>query len=105
VGERQSWELQGRGLQDFLTHLAVDKKVSSSTQNQALNGVVFLYRHVLGKDIDGELSAVRARQRRHLPVVLTLKEIESIFDQLTGTLKLMALLTYGWGLRPLPPSR
>jgi integron integrase len=99
VGEKQPGELQGRDLQDFLSHLAVERKVSSSTQNQALIAVVFLYRHVLDKNIDGELSAVRARQRRHLPVVLTLKEIEGIFDHLTGTLKLMAMLTYGCGLR------
>jgi integron integrase len=99
VGEKQPGELQGRDLQDFLSHLAVERKVSSSTQNQALNAIVFLYRHVLDKNIDQELSAVRARQRRHLPVVLTLKEIEGIFGHLTGTLKLMAMLIYGCGLR------
>jgi integron integrase len=99
VGEKQPGELQGRDLQDFLSNLAVEKKVSPSTQNQALNAIVFLYRHVLDKNIDQELSAVRARQRRHLPVVLTSKEIESIFAHLTGTLKLMAMLIYGCGLR------
>lgn len=99
VGEKQPDQLQGRDLQDFLSHLAVEKKVSSSTQNQALNAIVFFYRHVLGKNIDQELSAVRAKQRRHLPVVLTIKEIQSIFDQLSGTLKLMAMLIYGGGLR------
>ena len=99
VSEKQPGELQGRDLQDFLSHLAVERKASASMQNQALNAVVFLYRHVLDKNIDGELSAVRARQRRHLPVVLTLKEIEGIFDHLTGTLKLMAMLIYGCGLR------
>jgi integron integrase len=99
VGEKEPRDLQGRDLQDFLSHLAVEKKVSSSTQNQALNAIVFLFRHVLDKNIDQELSAVRARQRRHLPVVLTLKEIEGIFAHLTGTLKLMAMLIYGCGLR------
>jgi integron integrase len=99
VGEKEPDELQGRDLQDFLSNLAVEKKVSASTQNQALNAIVFLYRHVLDKNIDQELSAVRARQRRRLPVVLTSKEIESIFDQLSGTLKLMAMLIYGCGLR------
>ena len=99
VGEKEPGQLQGKDLQDFLSNLAVERKVSSSTQNQALNAVVFLYRHVLGKDIDQELSAVRARQRRHLPVVLTQKEIDGIFDHLSGTLKLMAMLIYGCGLR------
>ncbi len=92
-------ELRGRDLQDFLSNLAVEKHVSPATQNQALNAIVFLYRHVLGRNIDQELSAVRARQRRYLPVVLTLKEIESIFSHLTGRLKLMAMLIYGCGLR------
>jgi len=99
VGEKTPDRLEGRDLQDFLSHLAVEKKVSPSTQNQALNAIVFLYRHVLDKNIDQELSAVRAKQRRHLPVVLTNKEIQSIFDQLSGTLKLMAMLIYGSGLR------
>lgn len=99
VGEKQPGELEGRDLQDFLSHLAVEKRVSPSTQNQALNAIIFLYRHVLDKDIDQELSAVRAKQRRHLPVVLTIKEIQSIFDQLSGTSKLMAMVIYGAGLR------
>jgi len=99
IGQKDPHQLEGRNLQDFLSHLAVEKRVSSSTQNQALNALVFLYRHVLEKDIDQELSAVRAKQRRHLPVVLTQKEIQSIFDQLSGTLKLMAMLIYGGGLR------
>jgi integron integrase len=99
VGEKHPHQLEGRDLQDFLSHLAVEKKVSSSTQNQALNAIVFLYRHVLNKSIDQELSAVRAKQRRHLPVVLTLREIQNIFDHLSVTLKLMAMVIYGAGLR------
>jgi integrase len=99
VGEKLPHHLEGRDLQDFLSHLAIDKRVSASTQNQALNAIVFFYRHVLDKNIDQELSAVRAKQRRHLPVVLTDREIQSIFGQLSGTLKLMAMLIYGGGLR------
>jgi integron integrase len=99
VGEKQPDQLGGRDLQDFLSHLAVEKKVSSSTQNQALNAIVFLYRYVLDKNIDQELSAVRAKQRRHLPVVLTIKEIHCIFNQLSGISKLMAMVIYGGGLR------
>jgi integron integrase len=99
VGQKEPHQLEGRDLQDFLSHLAVERKVSSSTQNQALNAIVFLYRYVLDKNIDQELSAVRAKQRRHLPVVLTIKEIQSIFDQLSGTSKLMAMMIYGCGLR------
>lgn len=92
-------QLEGRDLQDFLSQLAVEKKVSPSTQNQALNAMVFFYRHVLDKNIEQVLSAVRAKQKRHLPVVLTTREIQSIFDQMSGTTKLMAMLIYGAGLR------
>jgi integron integrase len=92
-------QISGLKLQDFLSYIAVEKRVSSSTQNQALNALVFLFRHVLEKDIDGELSAVRARRRRHLPVVLTAKEIQGIFDRMSGTPKLMAMIIYGCGLR------
>lgn len=91
--------LTGKDLQDFLSYLAVDKKVSASTQNQALNAIVFLYRHVLDKDIEREISAVRARQNRRLHVVLTMQEIEKIFSGMSGINLLMAKLIYGCGLR------
>jgi integron integrase len=99
VKEKDPAQLFGYDLRDFLSHLAVEKKVSASTQNQALNALVFLYRHVLGKNVDNELSAVRAHCRRRLPVVLTLKEIERIFDHLENLQRLMARLIYGCGLR------
>jgi integrase len=99
AGAKQPKELAGNDLQDFLTHLAVEKKVSSSTQNQALNAIVFVYRNVLGKDIENLLDAVRAKHRRRLPVVLTLKEVEQIFDHMNGIHRLMAMLIYGGGLR------
>ncbi|MBM4307566.1 MAG: integron integrase [Deltaproteobacteria bacterium] len=99
AGEKKPEHLGGRDLQDFLSHLAVEKRISPSTQNQALNAVLFLFRHVLDKNVDQELSAVRAKHRRHLPVVLSPKEVHAIFDHLEGTLKLMAQLIYGCGLR------
>ena len=99
IQDKNPSALDGRDLQDFLSRLAVERKASPSTQNQALNALIFFYRHVLEKNIENELSAVRARQRRHLPVVLTPREIQSIFDHLSGTPKLMAMLIYGCGLR------
>lgn len=99
VDEKQPSQLDARDLQDFLSNLAVEKRISPSTQNQALNAIVFFYRNVLEKNIENELSAVRVRQRRHLPVVLTTREIQSIFDNLSGTPRLMAMLIYGCGLR------
>ncbi|KAF5429310.1 Integrase [Candidatus Methanophagaceae archaeon] len=92
-------ELGGGELQDYLSYLAVERHVSPSTQNQALNAIVFFYRHILEKNIDTEFSAVRAKQSRHLPVVLSVKGIEKIFDQMTGLHKLMFMLIYGCGLR------
>jgi integron integrase len=99
AGTKLPMELVGADLQDFLTYLAVEKKVSSSTQNQALNAIVFVYRNVLGKDIENLLDAVRAKHKRRLPVVLTPKEVEQIFDHMNGIHRLMAMLIYGGGLR------
>ena len=99
VGEKLPQDLEGTDLQDFLTHLAVEKRVAPATQNQALNAILFVYRHVLQKDIENMLHAVRARYKRRLPVVLTVKEVETIFDHMSGIHRLMAMLIYGCGLR------
>lgn len=98
VGEKLPQDLEGKDLQDFLTHLAVERKVAPATQNQALNAIVFVYRHVLEKNIENLLNAVRARYKRRLPVVLTVKEVEMIFDNMSGIHRLMAMLIYGCGL-------
>jgi integron integrase len=83
----------------FLTHLAVDEHVSASTQTQALSALLFLYRHVIGREV-GELAGlVRARKSRRLPVVLTRDEVKSVLSQLDGDRWLMASLMYGSGLR------
>ena len=99
VKNKQSGEVEGLDLQHFLTYLAVEKKVAASTQNQALNAIVFVFRYVLKKDIEHMIGAVRARHRRRLPVVLTPGEIERIFERMSGVLRIMAMLTYGCGLR------
>lgn len=99
VNGKDPASLEGRDLRNYLSSLAIEKKVSASTQNQALNAIVFLFRHVLGKDVGDELSAVRAQQRRRLPVVLAINEIQQIFRYMTGVHRLMAKLTYGCGLR------
>ena len=93
-------DLTAEDMQRFLSYLAVERKVSTSTQNQALNALVFVYRHVLDKHLgDDELNAVRAIYKRRLPVVLTVREAHSIFDKLSGIHRLMAMLIYGCGLR------
>ncbi len=97
--DRDPETLDGSDVQGFLTYLAVDQKVSASTQNQALNALVFFFRHVLKEDLEGSLDAVRAREKIRLPVVLTRKEVNRIFAVLNGVHKLMAMLIYGSGLR------
>jgi integron integrase len=83
----------------FLSHLSVDRRVASSTQNQALNALLFFYRHVLGKDLGDLSSVVRARKKRQIPTVLTHNEVFRLFGHMSGIPKLMAQLTYGCGLR------
>ncbi len=83
----------------FLTHLAVDKKVAASTQNQALSALLFLYRNVLGKDLILSGKSVRAKRPKNLPTVLTREEALSIVGCMSGTAQLMTKLLYGSGLR------
>jgi integron integrase len=85
----------------FLTDLAVKGRVSASTQNQALNAIVFLYAQVLEIDL-GRFDAVRARRTRRLPVVLSPEEVQRVLSQVRGAegaFALMARLLYGCGLR------
>ena len=83
----------------FLTDLAVTQRVSSGTQRQAQSALVFLYREVLGRDLDGLANAVRARSSRVLPTVLTREEVKSILEEMQGTQRLIATLLYGGGMR------
>ena len=86
-------------VRDFLNYLAVTRKVSASTQSQALNGLVFLYDGVLEQPL-GEISGLQRIQRRHrVPVVLTVEEVQRALSRMTGTTRLMAELLYGAGLR------
>lgn len=83
----------------FLTHLAVDRRVSASTQNQALSALLFLYREVLRLQIGEVEDVVRAKRLRSLPVVLTQDEVRRLFTHLHGTQRLIGTLLYGSGLR------
>lgn len=90
--------LDSEAVRLFLEHLAVERKVSSSTQNLALNALVFLYRDILKTHLEiGDF--VRAKQPRRLPVVLTKEEMQSLLGQLNGQPHLMAALMYGTGMR------
>jgi integron integrase len=83
----------------FLTDLAVAKKVSASTQNQALHALLFLYRHVLRQPMVVAGDVVKARGGRRLPVVLSAREVRSVLEQMRGVPRLCATLMYGSGLR------
>ncbi len=83
----------------FLSSLASESHVSASTQNQALNALLFLYREVVKKDIDYVDGIVRAKRVHRLPVVLTRQEVRSIVGCLDGSVWIMAMLLYGAGLR------
>ena len=93
------YSLDSTHVKDFLTYLAVERKVAASTQNQAFNAILFLFRHILDKQIDEIGDAVRAKKKRRLPVVLTKSEINRLLDQMSGTNLLMAKTIYGCGLR------
>ena len=83
----------------FLTDLAVNKKVAPSTQNQAMNALVFLYKKVLNQPLDKEINAIRASKKKNIPVVMTPEETVKIITLMEGTPQLVAKLMYGSGLR------
>lgn len=98
-GMRHPTRLGHREIREFLTDLAVRRRVSSSTQNQALSAILFLYKEVLRKDMNWIAGVVRARKPRRLPVVLSRGEVRTILAEMEGTARLMASLLYGAGLR------
>jgi len=96
--KRHPNEMGTHEIQAFLTYLANQRKVSASTQNQALSAILFLYREVLHKDIEPILLSSAKRPER-LPTVLTREEVLHLLDVMGGIHKLMAQLLYGSGLR------
>ena len=87
-------------ISQFLTWLAVDRRVSASTQNQALSALLFLYKQVLSIELAAVPPVVRARTPDRLPVVLNRDEVGAILKQLTGTERLFVMLLYGTGFSP-----
>jgi integron integrase len=100
-GKRHPLEMGAPEVTAFLTSLAVRDRVAASTQNQALNALLFLYRQVLDVELPWLDDVVRAKRPRPLPVVLTRDETQAVLEQLDGVPRLMALLLYGAGLRLL----
>lgn len=100
-GKRHPRDLGADALGAFLSDLAVRGNVSASTQNQALNAILFMYRNVLKIELPWIQDVQRAKRPQRLPVVLTRDEVKSVLAQLEGTVWLMAGVTYGSGLRLL----
>ncbi len=95
---RKPWEMGAEHITAYLTHLAQNREVAATTQNQALNALIFLYREVMGIEVEG-IDAQRAKHRRRLPVVLTKEEVNSLLANVTGEAGLLCQLLYGCGLR------
>lgn len=104
-GKRHPDKMGSRQVSAFLSDLAVRGKVSPSTQNQALSALLFLYRHVLHRDVDDFKNVVRAKAQPRLPVVLSRAEVRRFLDELRGTSRLVAELLYGSGMRLLEGLR
>jgi integron integrase len=98
-GKRHPQDLGAAEVTSFLSHLAVDRNVSPSTQNQAKSAILFLYRHVLGQDLPWLDEVVQAKPRQRLPVVLTESEIRRLLHAMSGISGLIASLLYGTGMR------
>lgn len=92
-------EMGAEEINAFLTHLATDRDVAASTQNQALNAIVFLYKHVLNKELDDFGDIVRAKRPKKLPVVLSLDETARLLSNMTGVQRIMGELMYATGAR------
>lgn len=96
---RHPGELGEADVQEFLTYLAQDRQLASSTLAQALAALLFLYKEVLGKPLSGLGAIPRARAPVRLPVVLTPEEVRRVLERMRGTTRLVALLLYGSGMR------
>jgi integron integrase len=104
-GKRHPAEMSAPEVEAFLTDLAINRRVSASTQNQALASLLFLYRHVLEIDLPWLKSVVRARPAVHVPVVLSRREVQALLAQLDGRFRLIGQLLYGSGLRVMEVLR
>ncbi|UJS17286.1 MAG: phage integrase N-terminal SAM-like domain-containing protein [Candidatus Jettenia sp.] len=92
-------DLNPSDVKDFIRFLAVQCRVSASSQNQAFNAILFLYRQVLKTDFGDQSDNVRARQTKYIPVVLSREEVNSVISNLNYPYGLVVRLLYGCGLR------
>jgi integron integrase len=99
--KRHPKELGAEEVSAFLSHLATERSVAASTQNQAKAALLFLYRRVLGIELPWLDEVVQAKVRKRLPVVLTPREVRALLHELNGQMWLIVSLLYGTGMRLL----
>jgi integron integrase len=104
-GKRHPAEMGEQEITAFLTHLAVDKNVAASTQNQALAAVLFLYKKVLNQELEWMDGVVRAKRHVRIPEVMSPQQVKALLRELKGTHQLMARLLYGTGMRLMEAIR
>jgi len=98
-GKKHPRDMGAQEVEAFLTHLAVTRQVSASTQNQAKSALLFLYKEVLDQALPWLDGIASAKNAKRLPVVLTREEVQAILVRLHGTVSLMVRLIYGTGMR------
>src|SRR5437867_4975768 len=103
--KRHPRDLDAEAVRTFLTHLAVNERISASTQNQAFSALLFLYRQVLKMESLNIQGVERARHSRRLPVVFTKAESNAVIGQVQGENRLIVGLLYGSGLRIMEAVR
>jgi site-specific recombinase XerD len=91
--------LGAKDIEAFLSHLATEKQVTASTQRQALNALVFLYKHVLDVDLKEDIAPARSKRHRSPPTVMSQAEVQRLLGLMEGKPALMAKLIYGSGMR------
>jgi integron integrase len=104
-GKKHPKDLSGPEVSQFLSHLATERRVAASTQNQALSAILFLYKEILEIELPWLDDIVRAKQPVRVPTVLTRREVELVMDRLKGPTWLAASLLYGSGLRLMEALR
>lgn len=103
--KRHPQELGAEAVRDFLSHLASERNVSASTQNQAKSALLFLYRKILKIELPWLDEVIAAKASRRLPVVLTPTETRRLLDATSGAMGLIVALLYGTGMRLLEGLR
>ena len=98
-GKKHPKDMGEKEISQFISHLATEKKVASSTQNQALNAIVFLYKQVLQKDLGSFGQMERGKRPEKLPTVLSKDEVARVLAMIPEKYQIMAKLLYGCGLR------